>query len=85
MAAERASDHAVASRPSNRECNGDQPASLSRNLMTASELADRWQVQRSQIYALTRAGKVPVVRIGRYFRYRPEAIELFEEGGGPDV
>jgi excisionase family DNA binding protein len=47
-------------------------------LLTADDLAARWQVQRSQVYALTRQGALPVVRIGRYYRYRLDAIERWE-------
>ena len=49
-------------------------------LLTAEELAERWQVPVSQIYRLTRHGKIPTVRLGRYVRYHPETIEKFERG-----
>ena len=51
-------------------------------LMTANELAERWQIKRSGIYNLTRKGKLPVVRIGKYYRYEVGAIEQFEAQGG---
>lgn len=47
-------------------------------LLTAEQLAERWQVPVAQIYRLTRTGTVPAVKLGRYRRYRPEAIERFE-------
>ena len=47
-------------------------------LLTAEELAARWQVEKGHVYRLTRTGQVPTVRIGRYYRYRLEAIESFE-------
>jgi excisionase family DNA binding protein len=53
-------------------------------LLTAEQLADRWQVSPAHVYRLTREGAVPVVRLGRYYRYRAAAIELFEEAGGCD-
>ena len=31
---------------------------------------------------LTREGKLPVVRLGRYYRYRHDAVEQFEQNGG---
>jgi hypothetical protein len=34
-------------------------------LMTAEDLAARWQVPTSQVYRLTRDGRIPVVRLGR--------------------
>jgi excisionase family DNA binding protein len=47
-------------------------------LLTADELAARWQVPKSHVYRLTREGKVPAVRLGRYYRYRLDQIEHFE-------
>jgi excisionase family DNA binding protein len=47
-------------------------------LLTAGELAERWQVPKSHVYRLTREGLVPAVRLGRYYRYRLEAIERWE-------
>lgn len=49
-------------------------------LLTAEQLADRFQVPVSQIYRLTRDGTLPAVRLGRYYRYSPAAIEQFENG-----
>lgn len=49
-------------------------------LLTADQLAERWQVPKSQVYALTRTGAIPTVRLGRYYRYRLDAIEAFETG-----
>jgi excisionase family DNA binding protein len=49
-------------------------------LLTADELAERWQVPKSQVYRLTREGAIPTVRLGRYVRYHPAAIDAFETG-----
>jgi excisionase family DNA binding protein len=38
-------------------------------------------VPASHVYRLTRDGKIPVVKLGRYYRYRLDAIESFELGG----
>ena len=51
-------------------------------LLTADQLAERWQVPKSHVYRLTREGQVPAVKLGRYYRYRLEAVEEFERGGG---
>jgi excisionase family DNA binding protein len=51
-------------------------------LLTADDLAARWQVPRSHVYGLTRSGALPVVRLGRYYRYALAAIEEFETTGG---
>jgi excisionase family DNA binding protein len=47
-------------------------------LLTAGQLAGRWQVTTAQVYRLTREGRIPVVPIGRYRRYRLTAIEAWE-------
>ena len=47
-------------------------------LLTADDLAGRWQVPRSNVYRLTRDGVIPAVRLGRYYRYRLDAIERWE-------
>ena len=57
-------------------------AGTGRRLLTAEDLAERWQVPTSQVYRLTRAGRLPVVRLGRYYRYRLQAVEDFEQAGG---
>jgi excisionase family DNA binding protein len=49
-------------------------------LLTADQLAERWQVPKSQVYALTRRGEIPTVKLGKYYRYRRDVIEAFERG-----
>lgn len=49
-------------------------------LLTAEELAERWQVPKSQVYRLTRDDAIPTVKVGRYYRYRLDAIEAWEIG-----
>jgi len=50
-------------------------------LLTAEELADRWQVKVAWVYAKTRKGEIPKVPLpGRYYRYRFDVIEAFERG-----
>ena len=51
-------------------------------LLTADDLASRWQVRTSHVYRLAREGKIPTVELGRYRRWRLEAIEQFERDGG---
>ena len=53
-------------------------------LLTAEDLAQRWQLPTSWIYAATRDGRIPAVRLGRYRRFRVSAIEAFEADGGVD-
>lgn len=47
-------------------------------LLTAEELADRWQVPASHVYRLARRDDIPVVRLGRYYRFRLDEIEAWE-------
>ena len=49
-------------------------------LLTADQLAVRWQIPKSHVYRLTRQGEIPAVKLGRYYRYRLDAIERFEIG-----
>jgi excisionase family DNA binding protein len=58
------------------------PAPGQRTLLTAADLAARWQDPESHVYRLTRRGVLPVVRLGRYYRYRVDAIEKWELAGG---
>jgi excisionase family DNA binding protein len=57
-------------------------ATSTHKLLTASDLARRWQVPTSHVYRLTRTGRLPVVRLGRYCRYEQSAVEHFEGAGG---
>jgi len=49
-------------------------------LLTPEDLAGRWQVSKAHVYRLTREDKIPFVKLGRYYRYRLDAIERFELG-----
>jgi hypothetical protein len=54
---------------------------MSDQILTAEQLAARWQVEKSWIYAKTRSGEIPKVPLpGRYYRYRLDIIERFERG-----
>jgi excisionase family DNA binding protein len=44
------------------------------SLLTADEVAELLRVTRGWIYAETRAGRIPHLRLGRYVRYRESAI-----------
>jgi excisionase family DNA binding protein len=47
--------------------------------MTAPEVADLLGVPRSWVYEQSRLGRIPTVTLGRYRRYRREAIEAWVE------
>lgn len=53
---------------------------MSAPLLTAEQLAERWQVPKAHVYALTRRHEIPAVKLGRYYRYRLDQIEAFEVG-----
>lgn len=53
-------------------------------LLTAEQLASRWQVAPAQVYRLTRDGRLPAVKLGRYGRYRLEEVERWEREGGSE-
>jgi excisionase family DNA binding protein len=50
-----------------------------RALLTADEVAERLRVTKCWIYAEVRAGRLPHVRLGRYVRFRADAIESWIE------
>ena len=54
-------------------------------LLTAEEVADRLDVGVKWVWAEARAGRIPHVKLGRYKRFRSEAIDAWlaqlEEGG----
>jgi excisionase family DNA binding protein len=52
---------------------------MSGQLLTADQLAERWQVPTSHVYRLARDGRIPTVELGRYRRFRLDAIEQFEK------
>lgn len=60
----------------------DQRPSDPGRLLTADDLAERWQVPTSHVYRLAREGRLPVVELGRYRRFRVGAVEDFEADGG---
>lgn len=54
---------------------------MSGEILTAAQLAERWQVKVQWIYAKTRSGDIPRVPLpGRYYRYLLATIERFERG-----
>lgn len=46
-----------------------------RSLLTADEVAALLGVPKSWVYEQSRTGRIPTVTLGRYRRYRREAIE----------
>jgi len=48
------------------------------HLLTAEQLAARWQVPKSHVYRLSRENRIPTVELGRYRRFRLDQIEAYE-------
>jgi len=48
-------------------------------LLTAGEVAELLGVPKSWVYEQSRAGRIPTVTLGRYRRYRREAIVCWLE------
>jgi len=46
-----------------------------RSLMTADEVGEMLGMTTGWVYGESRAGRIPTVKLGRYYRYRREAIE----------
>ena len=62
--------------PEHSQQNGGDADS---RLLDASAVAELLHVPTSWVYAETRAGRLPHVRIGRYRRFRPAAIQAWVE------
>jgi excisionase family DNA binding protein len=52
---------------------------MSDSLMTAKEVADLLGVPKTWVYEQSRTGRIPTVTLGRYRRYRREAVEAWVE------
>jgi excisionase family DNA binding protein len=48
-------------------------------LLTAEQVADKLGVPKSWVYEQSRRGEIPTVTLGRYRRFRLEAIEAWIE------
>jgi excisionase family DNA binding protein len=48
---------------------------MSGSLLTAEEVARKLGVPKTWVYAQSRQGRIPTITLGRYRRYRAEAIE----------
>jgi len=68
------------------QSSGAGEASASSALLTADEVAALLRVTAAWVYAQTRADRIPHVRLGRYVRFRQDAIEQWvariESGDG---
>jgi excisionase family DNA binding protein len=49
-------------------------------ILTPDELADRWKCKKKTLWRLSNEGKVPSMRLGRFYRYPLPLVEAFEAG-----
>lgn len=56
---------------------GQKQAPVRGDLLTAEEVAALLRVTPAWVYAETRQHRIPHIRLGRYVRYRSEAIFLW--------
>jgi excisionase family DNA binding protein len=54
-------------------------------LLTPEQVAAKWGVPKSHVWRLAREGKVPHVKLGRYVRFHPDALDEWERAGGRGV
>jgi len=50
-----------------------------RACMSCEEVAERYGVKVSTVWAWVREKKLPAVKIGRIYKVRPEDLKVFEE------
>lgn len=51
-------------------------------ILKAQELARRWEVPTTTVWAMARRGDIPTIRLGRMYRFSSAAIAEFEARGG---
>jgi excisionase family DNA binding protein len=57
------------------------PAVLPR-LLRAEEVAEQLGLSRLRVWELSRQGLIPTVKIGRSYRYDPQAVREWLDAGG---
>lgn len=66
-------------RNSKQSASGTTVCDMTEPLLTADEVAAMLGVPASWVYEQSRAGRIPTVTLGRYRRYRRQAIEAWLE------
>jgi excisionase family DNA binding protein len=62
-----------------RNGKGERLAVVNGSLLTAAQVAQMLGVPKSWVYEQSRKGRIPTVTLGRYRRYRAEAITNWVE------
>jgi excisionase family DNA binding protein len=55
-------------------------SALPNQLLTAEQVAKRLQVKPSWVYRAAREGTIPAVRLGRWVRFDPDALDRWLGG-----
>lgn len=59
-----------------------QPSPELGAFMTVEDVADMLRINKSTVYRMAKAGRIPATRVGRQWRFRLSALEAFLDGGG---
>ena len=55
------------------------------HLLTVDEVAERLGVTKDRVWAQARAGRIPHVQLGRYRRFREEALDRWLVSGAESL
>jgi len=58
------------------------PSPLLGEFMTVEDVADLLRINKSTVYRMAKAGRIPATRVGRQWRFRLSALEEFLDAGG---
>jgi excisionase family DNA binding protein len=50
--------------------------------MTVEDVAEMLRINKSTVYRMAKAGRIPATRVGRQWRFRLSALEDFLDAGG---
>ncbi len=53
--------------------------------MTVEDVADMLRINKSTVYRMAKAGRIPATRVGRQWRFRLSALEDFLDAGGDNA
>lgn len=52
------------------------------SFMTVEDVAEMLRINKSTVYRMAKAGRLPATRVGRQWRFRLSALEAFLDAGG---
>ena len=54
-------------------------------VMTIAEVAEYLRIPRASVYKLAQQGRIPCQKVGRHWRFRRQAVDLWLDREGPNV